>query len=253
MIVSGAVASGKTALLNAISMFIKPEMKVVTIEEVRELRLHEDWIPMTTRPSYQPGIQEINLFDLLKSALRQRPDYIIVGEVRGEEAYTLFQSIAVGHGGLCSVHADSLDSVVKRLVTRPMDIPPMMLPLMNSLIQIRRVAINGRVSRRVDVVTEITGLDDKTQKPTFANRFRWDAETDTFDYIKPKEKEDGVFKLINQIYQVPIETLNIELERRESVLRWMTNIGVKNYDEVAKIIRSYYLKPDEVYGLARLG
>jgi flagellar protein FlaI len=253
MIVSGAVASGKTALLNAISMFIKPEMKVVTIEEVRELRLHENWIPMTTRPSYQAGIEEIDLFDLLKSALRQRPDYIIVGEVRGEEAYTLFQSIAVGHGGLCSIHADSIDSVFKRLVTRPMDIPPMMLPLMNCLIQIRRVTINGNVSRRVDSISEITGIDENTQKPIFANRFKWDAKTDTFEYFKPKEREDSIFKLISQLNQVPMETLNSELERREKILQWMTNIGVKNYDEVAKTIRSYYLTPDDVYYIARLG
>jgi flagellar protein FlaI len=130
-------------------MFIKPEMKVVTIEEVRELRLHENWIPLTTRTSFQPGVMEVTLFDLLKSALRQRPDYIIVGEVRGEEAYTLFQSIAVGHGGLCTAHADSVDSVIKRLTSRPMDIPRPMLPLMNVFIQIRRVEIDGRIERKV--------------------------------------------------------------------------------------------------------
>ena len=141
-------------------MFIKPEMKVVTIEEVRELRLHENWIPMITRPSYQPGIQEITLFDLLRSALRQRPDYIIVGEVRGEEAYTLFQSIAVGHGGLCSIHADSQDSVIRRLVTRPMDIPAMMLPLMNSLIQIR-----ARRSERPSRETRRVNLRDNRHRP----------------------------------------------------------------------------------------
>jgi len=99
VMISGATASGKTTLLNSVCMFVRPEMKVVTIEEVRELRLHENWIPMVPRPSFQQGVDDITLFDLLKSALRQRPDYIIVGEVRGEEAYTLFQSIATGHGG----------------------------------------------------------------------------------------------------------------------------------------------------------
>jgi archaeal flagellar protein FlaI len=252
MIVSGAVASGKTSMLNAISMFIKPENKVITIEEVRELRLHENWIPMTTRPSYQQGIQEITLFDLLKSALRQRPDYIIIGEVRGEEAYTLFQSIAVGHGGLCSIHADSIDSVTKRLITRPMDIPPMMLPLMNTLIQIKRIAMNDHVVRRIDQISEIIKIDEKTQKPVFADRFRWDAETDTYIYSKPTTTEDSVFKLISRIYQVPVESLNSEMERREKILRWMVNIGVKSYEEVAKIIRNYYLTPDDVYQLARL-
>jgi flagellar protein FlaI len=253
MMVCGAVASGKTALLNSISMFIKPEMKVVTIEEVRELRLHENWIPMITRPSYQPGIQEITLFDLLRSALRQRPDYIIVGEVRGEEAYTLFQSIAVGHGGICSIHADSQDSVIRRLVTRPMDIPPMMLPLMNSLIQIRRVMLKDRVARRVESISEIIDINPETKEPILVNRFQWNAENDTFEYHEPKPKEKSAFKVISQINQVPVETLNKELERRETILKWMVGIGVKDYNEVANIIRNYYHNPEDVYNVARLG
>ncbi len=253
MMVCGAVASGKTALLNSICMYIKPEMKVVTIEEVRELRLHENWIPMTTRPSYQPGIQEINLFDLLKSALRQRPDYIIVGEVRGEEAYTLFQSIAVGHGGLCSIHADSEDSVIKRLLTRPMDIPPMMLPLMNCIIQIRRVALNDHIVRRVDSVTEIVGVDTATQQPILETRFDWKANTDKFEYHKPKNNEKSIFKLISDINQIPIDDLHKELDRRETIMKWMVNIGVKNYDDVANIIRNYYHSPEDIYNVARLG
>lgn len=252
MMVCGAVASGKTSLLNAITMFIKPEMKVVSIEEVRELRLHENWIPLTTRPSYQPGIQEVTLFDLLKSALRQRPDYIIVGEVRGEEAYTLFQSIAVGHGGMCSIHADSEDSVIKRLITRPMDIPMMMLPLMNCLIQVKRVAFNDHFARRIESVNEIIEIDKKTNEPVLETRFKWNAESDTFEYLKPKS-DKSVFGLISKINQVPFENLNQELERREVILKWMVDVGVKDYDDVANIIRNYYHAPDEVYNVARLG
>jgi flagellar protein FlaI len=253
MMVSGAVAAGKTALLNSISMFIRPEMKVVSIEEVRELRLHENWIPMTTRPSYQPGIQEVNLFDLLRSALRQRPDYIIVGEVRGEEAYTLFQSIAVGHGGLCSIHADSEDSVIKRLLTRPMEIPLMMLPLMNCLLQVKRVTFNEHVARRVESVTEIVDIDHKTQEPVLITRFKWNAENDTFEYHKPNNKEKSIFRLISELNQIPIDKLHEELERREVILKWMVNVGVKNYDDVANIIRNYYHSPEDVYSVARLG
>lgn len=253
MMVCGAVASGKTALLNSICMFVKPEMKVVTIEETRELRLHENWIPMVTRPSYQPGIQEITLFDLLKSALRQRPDYIVVGEVRGEEAYTLFQSIAVGHGGLCSIHADSQDSVIKRLVTRPMDIPLMMLPLMNCLIQIRRVTLSDRVARRVVSIAEIVDINADTNEPILENRFKWNAETDTFWYNQPKPDEKSIFKVISQINQVSMETLNEELSRREVIVKWMVGVGIKNYEDVADVIRNYYHNPEDVYNIARLG
>jgi flagellar protein FlaI len=228
-------------------------MKVVTIEETRELRLHENWIPMVTRPSYQPGIQEITLFDLLKSALRQRPDYIVVGEVRGEEAYTLFQSIAVGHGGLCSIHADSQDSVIKRLVTRPMDIPPMMLPLMNCLIQIRRVTLSDRVARRVVSIAEIVDIDADLNEPVLVNRFKWDAETDTFAYNQPNLEEKSAFKVISQINQVPMEKLNEELDRREIIVKWMVGVGVRNYEDVADVIRNYYHNPEDVYNIARLG
>ncbi|OGD48671.1 hypothetical protein A3K69_05745, partial [Candidatus Bathyarchaeota archaeon RBG_16_57_9] len=149
IMVAGSTGSGKTTLLNSICSFIKPEMKVVTIEDVQELRLHQNWIPMVTRTSFQPSVQEITLFDLLKSALRQRPDYIILGEIRGDEAYTLFQSIATGHGGICSIHSDSVESTIKRLQSRPLNIPNYIIPLMNVIIHVRRISIEGSTMRRI--------------------------------------------------------------------------------------------------------
>jgi len=253
IMICGATASGKTALLNSISMFIRPEMKVVTIEEVRELRLHENWIPMVTRPSFQPGVQEVTLFDLLRSALRQRPDYIIVGEVRGEEAYTLFQSIAVGHGGLCTIHAESVESAIKRLLTRPMNIPEMMLPLMNVLIQIRRVKLGDQVARRVDTVAEITGMSREGGGVRLERRFEWNAEDDSFTYSAPSGEGEDVFRLISKISHIPVDRLKEEQSRREVILRWMAERGITSYEEVADTVRNYYLNPDEVYNAARLG
>lgn len=251
VMICGTTASGKTSLLNSTSMFIKPEMKVVTIEEVRELRLHENWIPMVTRPSFQPGVQEITLFDLLKSALRQRPDYIIVGEVRGEEAYTLFQSIAVGHGGLCTIHAESVDSVIKRLLTRPMNIPEIMIPLMNVLIQIKRMKIGEKIVRRAVKVVEITRGKDETKEVEIKERFFWDPESDSFEYVDPKG--DNVFSLISQMNHVPIEKLKLEIKKREKILEWMTKKNISSYENVADIVRNYYLDSEEVYNRARLG
>jgi len=264
IMICGATASGKTSLLNSISMFIKPEMKVVTIEEVRELRLHENWIPMVTRPSYQPGVQEITTFDLLKSALRQRPEYIIVGEVRGEEAYTLFQSIAVGHGGLCTIHADSLKSVIKRLMSRPMNIPEMMLPLMNVLLQIRRVKINNEITRRVVNVAEITGfpitpISQNEEVVQIEKKFEWDAENDSFIYSEIDDIDTllgegkDAFSQISEINHIPVDKLKEEQFRREVILQWMVDTGIKKYEKVAEIIRNYYENPDEVFNTARLG
>ena len=264
MMICGATASGKTALLNSISMFIKPEMKVVTIEEVQELRLHENWIPMVTRPSYQPGVQEVSTFDLLKSALRQRPDYIIVGEVRGEEAYTLFQSIAVGHGGLCTIHADSLNSVMKRLMSKPMNIPEMMLSLMNVLIQIGRVKLDDKIVRRVITVAEITGLPvskvSREQEIVQIQKiFEWDAENDGFAYNAPDEIDSllgegkDIFTLISEINHISVDNLKEEQSRREVILKWMAKNGLNTYEKVAKIVRDYYQNPNDVYNSARAG
>jgi len=235
IMVCGGVASGKTTLLNAICTFMRPEMKVVTIEEVRELRLHENWIPMVTRPSFQQGVQEVTLFDLLRSALRQRPDYIVVGEIRGEEAFTLFQSMAVGHGGLCTIHADSIDAAIKRLLARPMDIPKMMLSLMNVLVQVKRVKVRERVSRRIDRISEVTGVTDTEIGLRLEERFQWKPEDDTYTYIDPSFESDDILRQISRVRHLPIHNLKEELRRRELVLSWMRDAGVRSYDEVANI------------------
>jgi flagellar protein FlaI len=219
---------------------------------------------MVTRPSYQPGVEEVNTFDLLKSALRQRPDYIIVGEVRGEEAYTLFQSIAVGHGGLCTIHADSIKSVIKRLLSRPMNVPEMMLPLMNVMIQIKRVKYKGQILRRVTKVSEVTGLpmarsSQSEEGVQVHDRFSWQAESDTFNDNPPTDLDlllnegEDIFKLISEMRHVPIKNLEEEHNKREIVLKWMVKNNMNSYEDVAKVIRDYYNNPDEVYSRSRLG
>lgn len=250
IMICGATASGKTTLLNSLCMFIRPEMKVVTIEEVRELRLHENWIPMIPRPSYQPGVTEITLFDLLKSSLRQRPDYIIVGEIRGEEAYTLFQAIATGHGGLCTIHSDSVQYAIKRLLSRPLSIPAMLIPLMNVLIQIRRVKINGKVVRRADTVTEIIGLSS-SDEVQYENRFKWDSNDDKYRYLESAGRGESVFKQISELRHVPEEVLEEEMNKRTRVLQWMVDEGIKSYDEVIDVVQNYYIDPDEVLAASR--
>jgi flagellar protein FlaI len=252
IIVAGATASGKTALLNSIAMFIRPEMKVVTIEEVRELRLHENWIPMVTRPSFQLGVQEVTLFDLLKSSLRQRPDYIIVGEVRGEEAYTLFQSISVGHGGLCTIHAEDVETVEKRLLTKPMDIPSMLIPMMNVIVLIRRTKIRDSTVRRVLDISEITGVMDDSERAVFKKIYEWDSGTDSFIFTAKSASESHIFKKITELRHVPLETLQEELKRREYILKWMVRKNIKSYDEVADVVRRYYLNPNDVVNRARM-
>jgi flagellar protein FlaI len=251
--IAGVTASGKTALLNSICSFILPEMKVVTIEEVRELRLHDNWIPMVTRPSFQAGVQEVTLFDLLKSSLRQRPDVIIVGEVRGEEAYTLFQSISVGHGGMCTIHADNVETVEKRLLTKPMDIPPMLIPMMNVIALISRTKYRDRVVRRVLDLSEIAGVDNKTERAVFKKLYAWDSRDDTFKLQVESLAQSVALQKVADMKHVPIEGIVEELARREFVLSWMVRKGLMKHDEVSEVIRQYYVNPGEVFNKARFG
>jgi len=264
IMICGATASGKTSLLNSLCMFINPKLKVITIEEVRELSLHENWIPVMTRSSFQPGVEEITTFDLLKSALRQRPDIIIVGEVRGEEVYTLFQSIAVGHGGLCTIHADSIDSVIKRLMSRPMNVPETMLSLMNILIQLKQVEVDNKIVRRVVNINELAGIPIMRAASgldivEITSRFEWQSEDDTF-IENPIDEADillnqgrDIFSLISKINHIPFDKLIEEQKQREIILGWMVENKISDYDEVIKIIRNYYHNPDEVYNMARIG
>jgi flagellar protein FlaI len=252
IILAGATASGKTALLNSIATFIRPEMKVVTIEEVRELFFHENWIPMVTRPSFQLGVEEVTLFDLLKSSMRQRPDYIVVGEIRGEEAYTLFQSIAVGHGGLCTIHAENVETVEKRLLTRPMNIPPMLIPMMNAIALVERTKIRDITVRRVLDVSEITGVDDVTGRARLLKIFEWDHERDSFTFLIKRASDSYVFKRIAELRHVSMDDLVSELDKRENIVSWMARRNIKGYDDVANVVRMYYLNPEEIHNRARM-
>ncbi len=247
IIASGATASGKTGFLNSICSFIPPEMKVVTIEEVRELRLHENWIPMVTRPSLQAGIQEVTLFDLLKSSLRQRPDFIIVGEIRGEEAFTLFQSIAVGHGGMCTIHAEDVEAVEKRLLTEPMNIPPMLIPMMNVVVQLNRTKFRDRVVRRIADLSEIT------DKGVFKKLYEWDPGDDSFNLSVPSIKESVALKRVAKTKHISIEDVVEDLDKKEVILKWLMQNKISAYEQVSEIIRKYYVTPSEIFNRARFG
>ncbi|MEM3046974.1 MAG: type II/IV secretion system ATPase subunit, partial [Candidatus Bathyarchaeia archaeon] len=135
LIVIGGTGAGKTSTLNALASLVKPSMKIVTVEEIPELNLpHENWVQLVARESYGLGLTktgEVSLFDLVRTSLRYRPDYIVVGEVRGAEAFVLFQAMATGHGGMCTLHAENLDYAVKRLTSPPMNVAHAYIPLMN--------------------------------------------------------------------------------------------------------------------------
>jgi flagellar protein FlaI len=183
--VVGATASGKTTLLNAISAFIKPDAKIVTIEDTPEVVVpHENWLQEMTRVgSGEKKGSDVGMFELLKAALRQRPDMIIVGEIRSIEAVVAFQAMQTGHGVMSTFHASSVEKLIQRLTGDPINIPKTYIDNLNlAVIQAAVRLADGRSARRVLSVNEIVGYDPVSQSFSFLEAFRWNPATDTFDF-----------------------------------------------------------------------
>jgi len=250
VLVTGGVASGKTTLLNCLSMFIKPECKIVSVEDTAELNLpHENWIPSVVRTGSEKAHTGITLFDLLKAAVRQRPDYIIVGEVRGEEAYTLFQAMATGHLGMCTIHGESVESALRRLEAEPMNIPRSLLPMIDIILVQGRTEIAGKPARRAFSVTEMVGLDPRTKELLTNDLYRREPNTDSFQYLGRSYVLERIMKKLN----VSAPDIQNELLMRKTVLEWMVKNKIRRYGDVANVIREYYADPMRVYHKAKVG
>ena len=246
IIVSGGIAAGKTTMLNCLSMFIKPDMKIVSIEDTPELNLpHENWIPTTTRTHIGLGTEaaDITLFDLLKGSLRQRPDYIIVGEVRGGEAYTLFQAVGTGHLGMSTLHAESVEAAVYRLESEPMNVPRTLISGIDIITVQKRVENVDKPTRRTVTTSEIVGLDPRSKEILTNEVYKWNAAANDFEYT-------GRSYLVERIATkkgISMEEANEEIQRRAKILEWMCRRKTRNYREVSDVIRQYYADPESVY------
>jgi len=253
VVVAGGVASGKTTMLNCLSMFIKPEMKIVSVEDTQELNLpHENWIPSVVRLGFGREDKRggtITLFDLLTAAVRQRPDYIIVGEVRGEEAYTLFQAMATGHLGLSTIHAESVEAVINRLESEPMNIPKSLIAMTNVIMVMTRTEIEGKPARRVSTTTEVVELGPERKNILTEEVFRWIPKEDKFVFSGHSTILERHMKKLD----INEEEIRRELHRRKIVLEWMVRKGIRRYTDVANVIREYYVDPNRVFQKARVG
>ena len=240
----GGTASGKTTSLNAISHFIPPLAKVVSIEDTREITLnHENWIASVTRDAVIDGSSgAISMFDLLRAAMRQRPEYLIVGEVRGPEAQTLFQAMNTGHTTFSTLHAADVDAAVHRLENEPLAVPRNMLQALD-IVSIQALIYRGteRV-RRCKEIVEIIGLDQATQNIQVNTVFSYDPVTDTFAY----SGKSLVYSEIMASRGWTLDDLEREILRRGKILLAMKEQGVKDYVTVSQIVQGYAIKPDEV-------
>lgn len=245
VLVCGTTGAGKTSQLNALSLFINPEKKIVSIEDTPELRLpHDHWVPEVARSGFGSSAEDggqVSMDDLLKESLRQRPEYIIVGEVRGEEAYILFQQMATGHTGLSTIHADSLNMLMDRLTTKPIDLSPSLIETLDLVMLIKRIRRGDSYIRRVTGLYEIRGYDER--KGIDANRvFAWDAEKDEYYQDNPSLLLKDIADQSAQSY----EELKEEIKNRQHVLKYMQEEQIKHYRDVGDLISRYYSDPQSV-------
>jgi flagellar protein FlaI len=248
-ILAGGTASGKTTALNAISLFIPPMSKIISLEDTRELKLpHPNWIPSVTRDSFDTaGRGEINMYELLRAAMRQRPEYIIVGEVRGKECLTLFQAMSTGHITYSTTHADSVASVVHRIENPPMDVPRNMLSALDFIAIQVQARVGGKRIRRNKQIVEILDIDPRTNELITNEVFKWRSATDEHTY-------SGKSYLLEEIMEAKgwsESRMREELKRRQEVLEWMRIKKIRHYKDVAKILISFHRDPEAVIETVR--
>ncbi|PSP94958.1 type II secretion system protein [Halobacteriales archaeon QS_9_68_42] len=241
IIFAGGTASGKTTSMNAISMFLPPGSKLITIEDTRELALHHDnWLSCVTRERLDEG-SSVSMYDLLRSALRHRPEYIIVGEVRGEEAITLFQAMNTGHTTLSTMHADSVQTVINRLENEPINVPRPMVQSLDVLCVQALARFGGERVRRADAIAEIEGIDQRTGELDYSNAYDWNSTDDSF--------AEGNQRLLDEIREErgwAQSDLLREMQRRRTFLKHLWEEDISQYQEFTAMVNRYYARPDEV-------
>lgn len=244
LIFAGGTASGKTSSLNAVALFIPQLAKIVSLEDTRELKLpHPNWIPGITRDSFTPdGRGSIDMYELLKAALRQRPEYLLVGEVRGKEALTLFQAMSTGHTTFSTMHADSVASAIHRLENPPISVPRTMIQALDIIsIQSQTYIMDKRVRRNMKLV-EITDIDPTTRNIRTNDIFSWDALTDTFVRV-------GESKAINDVMKRrgwSIQELKRDLNYRQQILQLMVDNKITDFNAIFTIIHDYHSTPEKI-------
>jgi flagellar protein FlaI len=240
LIFAGGTAAGKTTSMNALAMFIPPRSKVLTIEDTRELSLyHDNWLSSVTRERLDGA--DITMYDLLRSALRHRPEYIIVGEVRGEEAITLFQAMNTGHTTFSTMHADSVQTAINRLENEPINVPrPMVQSLDILCVQLLATSDNERV-RRAKALAEIEGIDQRTGELDYSTTYEWENATDEF-----REQSSELIDEIRQDRGWSDAQLLEEINDRKRFLTFLKQEGIRDYRRFTAMVNKYYADKEEV-------
>ncbi|MCH8869678.1 MAG: type II/IV secretion system ATPase subunit [Chloroflexi bacterium] len=239
--VAGETASGKTTLLNAITVFIDANAKIVSIEDTAEVQVpHPNWIREVTRQS-KPGEEGsgVGMFDLLKAALRQRPDEIIIGEIRGEEGLIAFQAMQTGHSVMATFHASSVAKLIQRLTGSPISVPKTYIDNLNLVVIQEGVKLpDGKPGRRATSISEIISYDSVSDAFSFAELFKWDPVTDKFDFVGENNSFLLEYKIAPQRGIPPNKKRQIYalIRKRARILEKLAEKGVTEYQEFYKVI-----------------
>ncbi len=221
--VSGETASGKTTLLNALTTFINPMAKIVSIEDTPELQVpHKNWIRevvQSTKTGEESGA--ITMFDLLKAALRQRPNEIIIGEIRGVEGNIAFQAMQTGHSVMATFHAASVEKLIQRITGSPISVPKTYIDNLNIVVLTSMVKLpTGKMARRVTGIAEIVNYDSSLDSFTFIEAFHWDESKDVFNFTAYMSSAILEQKIAPKLGFAPGKKQKIysELDRRTKIL-----------------------------------
>lgn len=245
-IIAGGTGAGKTTTMNALSLFIPPKSKVVSIEDTREIQIpHDNWVATLTREGYSNRDDAgIDMYDLLRAALRKRPDYLIVGEVRGEEGRDLFQAMNTGHTTYSTLHADSVETVLNRLRNPPINVEVELIGELGFIaIQtdtyLERdgdsVGESSRVRRTAQVV-EVHGLTGR--EVDYRPLYEWDESTDTIEQISESVHADALRERGRDPEQA--------FQRRRRVLSYLTENDITDYEPVSTVVQGFMTAPEIV-------
>jgi flagellar protein FlaI len=255
LIFAGGTGSGKTTSMNSVSLFIPPKKKVVTIEDTREIQLpHENWVPLLTRGAFgatqgQEGAVDdneggdVSMYELLRGALRMRPEYLLVGEVRGSEARTLFQAMNTGHTTYSTFHADSVESLLQRFRNPPINVPDQMLNALDIVSVQEQIRVEGERQRRNRTIAEIEGQSPDGEEIVFDNYFNYVPEEDMFNEIGVASR---VLDKIADKKELSLSEVREERSKRRKVLEYMLENDITDYTEVTRIVQAFMINEDSV-------
>jgi len=250
MLICGGTASGKTTTLNAILLFIPPQDKIVSIEDTRELNLpHENWVPLLTRSGFGEMDEdtgkragEIDMYELLQAALRQRPQYLMVGEVRGEEAYVVFQAMATGKSAYTTFHSDDVQTMVNRMENDPINLPRALVGALDIVVMQAKVKVGTKMVRRIKNITEIVGVDPDTEELITNKAYTWNPADDSYSY----SGHSYIYDKVAQSKNWTEREMEREVKRRKMVLDYLEKEEIFNYKDFAHMISSYYRDKEAV-------